>query len=285
MNDVYVSTGAFQLRSLEAIFRQAEGMGLRCIELSGGIEHSPEILSTVLEYSGSFRFLVHNYFPPPAEPFLLNLASPKDDVVERSLAMCLQAVDLCSEIDAPFYSVHCGFTFDSEDGSHMGSPAQLDLARITMDEALHHFTRRLKMLCRYGESRGVKIAIENNVIAQFGLIDGENRLALGADARGLAEIFDRVPYDGLGLLLDVGHAKVNRHTIGAGVNELVETFGDRILAVHVSDNDGKEDQNLPLEEESEVANWIGGLTVPRILESYNLPPGVIDAQVRMLQHI
>ena len=282
MPDIFVSTGAFRAAHLADILAEATALGVDHIELSSGVAPSNDLRDTVMAHRHRFRFLVHNYFPPPSDPFLLNLASPREDVGGRSMALCREAVDLCAAVGAAFYSVHCGFTFDAADGAHLGKASQMNLPRISMDEAMAHFVRRLTALCRYGEKNGVNIAVENNVIAGFGILDGENRLCLGADRDSLLAIFEQVDSAVLRLLFDIGHAKVNMHTISADMDEIMSAFADRIVAVHVSDNDGCSDQNLPLAPDSPLAAVVARCPVPRIVESYGLAVDAIRGQVALL---
>jgi sugar phosphate isomerase/epimerase len=282
MPEVFVSTGAFKPQALGEILDAAATLGIRHIELSSGVAAAPDLVNIVMERRHAFRFLVHNYFPPAARPFLLNLASPSEEIGARSMAMCRAAVDLCAAVGAPFYSVHCGFTFDAVDGACLGNAKQLTLPRISMDEAMAHFIRRITALCRYGESKGVDIAVENNVIAAFGLLDGGNQLCLGADLEGLSAIFDQVADDALRLLFDVGHAMVNQNTIAADMGVIMDTFAELIVAVHVSDNDGHSDENRPLSEGSSILETINRFRVPFVLESYGLTGEKIVEQVNLL---
>ncbi len=63
------------------------------------------------------------------------------------------------------------------------------------------------------------------------------------DVADLAEVFDRLP--ALKLTLDTGHANIGSPR-GKRTLKLIETFGDRIDHVHISDNFGKEDNHLPV---------------------------------------
>jgi sugar phosphate isomerase/epimerase len=45
--------------------------------------------------------------------------------------------------------------------------------------------------------------------------------------------------ENMGMVLDVGHANLNRQ-----IESLLETFSNRIVHMHLSDNDGKHDQHL-----------------------------------------
>jgi sugar phosphate isomerase/epimerase len=52
----------------------------------------------------------------------------------------------------------------------------------------------------------------------------------------------------IGMVLDVGHANVNGQT-----EEFMDKFGDKIVHIHVSDNDGKQDLHFGIGEGS--VNW------------------------------
>lgn len=85
------------------------------------------------------------------------------------------------------------------------------------------------ILCREGKARGVLVAMENSP-------DNAHQL------KHFREIFARCP--DLYLLLDVGHANVDVPKNMA--REYLFALADRLVHVHVSDNDGHDDQHLPL---------------------------------------
>lgn len=60
--------------------------------------------------------------------------------------------------------------------------------------------------------------------------------------RSLAGVLKKVP--DLGLVLDVGHA--NLGTEGNAAPKMIERWADRLAHVHVSDNQGRDDQHLPI---------------------------------------
>jgi len=64
---------------------------------------------------------------------------------------------------------------------------------------------------------------------------------LGQTLRHLMRILDEVKSDNLGITLDIGHAFTVDHDL-----KFIETMGDRIVHVHLHDNDGAEDQHLAL---------------------------------------
>jgi sugar phosphate isomerase/epimerase len=110
---VYISTGAFRFKELAEIIQFSINHGIDRIELSSGVAYQPNLLDRVRATNQTqITYLVHNYFPPPEQAFVLNLASSGPQIRKLSVDFCREAIDLSSELGAPFYSVHSGFAFD-----------------------------------------------------------------------------------------------------------------------------------------------------------------------------
>ena len=154
MSDIFVSTGAFGERKLDLVFQAARRLGIRNIELSSNLTYDNNILSQLNAVKDEYQFLVHNYFPPPRVPFLLNLASGNERIRQQSLALVQNALNLCTQIGSPLYSVHCGFTFDG-DGSQLGYASQLKQNRISLDEAMANFIKSLESILPLAEKLNV----------------------------------------------------------------------------------------------------------------------------------
>jgi len=80
------------------------------IELSGGTAYFDGDLTSNLKklQSDGFNFLVHGYFPPPKEHFLLNFADTSDKTRDFVTTSAL----LCGELGIEYYSTHAGFVSD-----------------------------------------------------------------------------------------------------------------------------------------------------------------------------
>lgn len=92
------------------------------------------------------------------------------------------------------------------------------------------FWRSLDALAPYCAARGVKIAVENLMGAS-----AESWLTL------FAMLFDRYDDAFLGLCYDTGHWRI---VAGEGGPSILEPFGHRLIATHVHDNHGTEDDHL-----------------------------------------
>lgn len=268
---VFISSGAFQTVSVSKIIESAMEGGIHCLELGSGTEWDANVLDAVRERFGRpMRYLVHNYFPPHERPFVLNLASTDEEILARSREHCRNALQLTAEFGAPFFSVHAGFAFSAK-------PEELgrDLSRVprqSLTIAHDIFVESLKWLCMIAASLGVKVLVENNVIAPFNLIDGKNRLGLCATAEDLLRTHAEVNAPNLGFLVDVGHLKVTANALNFDKQEFLDQVQDKVAAFHLSDNDGSADQNLPFSEDA----WF----LPRLVE---FPRAVMILEAYRLQ--
>jgi sugar phosphate isomerase/epimerase len=83
---------------------------------------------------------------------------------------------------------------------------------------------------KHASEHGLEIAVENRL---------EN--GYGALPKDLLDLLKEVNNDCLGVCLDVGHANVNK----LDPSLFVENLGESLVATHIHDNNGFEDQHLP----------------------------------------
>jgi sugar phosphate isomerase/epimerase len=124
-------------------------------------------------------------------------------------------------------------------------------------------------IAKSAQDFGVKIAIENRLEQTF-----------GAFPQDLIELVDEINNDYIGICLDTGHANVN----GVPPSKAVRLFGERLIATHVHDNNGKGDQHLPpLMGNINWSDFVSSLndvhyTTPIIVE---IPGGLGDVSLGM----
>ncbi len=275
-HDFFVSTSCLlyeqPLSSRISLYQQH---GLNNIELGGGVSVSNNDLSAL--NLCKCNFLIHNYFPPPSNSFVMNLASNDDDVRKRSLEMVLKAIDLAVEIGAAFYSIHGGFITDpvSFDGTGFvfPCPESPDDAMRAMDR----FAKTLKKALEYAEQNNIGILIENNVCSA----KHRGKLLLQTSEEFLS-LFRILSSPSLGVLLDTGHLNVSANTLGFNRMSFVEQLSPHILAIHIHDNDSTADMHQPICENS----WV--IDVLRRSEFTDIP-FVIEAKFDnindLLKHI
>ncbi|MDA2929382.1 sugar phosphate isomerase/epimerase [Acidobacteria bacterium AH-259-O06] len=241
---VYVSTCAFENRELRTLLASCQTHGIDAIELSAVEGYSLEFLERARQWAS---LLVHNYFPPPAAPFLLNIASQNPIALRRTIEFCKAAIDLAERLDSPVYGIHGGFAVDIP--THLlGLPveqAKLVESGLPDREVLYAtILDSVRELNDYASPRGVKLLVENNVISSRSGKEARRLLPM-AEAAELTRLVRDVGDPNFGLLLDVGHAKVSSVACGFDLETFVAEVAPHVRALHLSDNDGVEDRNAP----------------------------------------
>jgi sugar phosphate isomerase/epimerase len=193
---------------------------------------------------------VHNYFPPPETPFVLNIAARDEDGRTRTRALCRTAIALAGELGAPFYSVHAGFAAALKP-EQLGRPADqaaaLTAEDIDRDAAYAAMVETVRELADFAAGKGVGLLVENNVISPLYLEKMPINPLLLTRPDELDRFFGDVGHDNIGLLLDVGHAKVSGTAEGFAPEAFVEAAAPYLRAWHLSDNDGRADSNQPFD--------------------------------------
>ena len=281
MHEIYVSTGAFKSKNLRDILELAKNAKLHYIELAPGLKHDEDTSYLIKNNADVFSFLVHNYFPAPKEDFTLNLASTNSSVINRSMDMCKGNIKICYSLGIPYYSIHCGFCFDT-DGEHLGKSSQVSLECVPVEVAKDVFINNLKELCDYAKQYDIKITIENNVLAGFA--SDKKNIMLGVTSEDIKEILERCSRSNLQLLLDLGHAKVSSKSLNFNLLQMVDDLKEYIMEVHISDNDGINDLNLPIKQDSYDLLKCLELLKNKVwtIEAYNLEIKEIEEQIALL---
>jgi len=246
---IYVSAGSFDIPLLGDIMNTCIEHGLTGVELGSSCQIPVDELKRIIESSSHVpELLIHNYFPRPETPFVLNLASDSPLIRARSVAHCIEAIDLCTDLTLPFYSFHAGFAVDAVPGQ-LGGPL-CSAPRFSKAKAYRNFVKSLDELCGYAAEKDIRLLIENNVVIQENLVNGQNELLLGADAGELLEILAEVNSPVLGLLVDTGHLKVTARSLGFDREAFLLRVAGKVGAFHLSDNDGVSDSHLEFAEDA-----------------------------------
>jgi len=215
--------------------------------------------------------VVHNYFPAPAEPQVLNLTSSDPEGLRWSLAHCRRAIDLAVLTGGGFYSLHSGYAAALK-AHQLGKPAeQADAfkhASIDREAAYQLMIRSVREIADYAKTRGKALVLENNVISPLYLARAPANPLLMTDADEIVRFMNDVDRDNVGFLIDMGHAKVSATALGFDPHRFLDRVATFVRALHLSDNDGQEDQNLPFDRDA----WF----FPRLKEFREIP-WVIEA--------
>ncbi|MBL8164456.1 MAG: sugar phosphate isomerase/epimerase [Anaerolineae bacterium] len=259
MSKIYVSTACLPgSEALDARVARYATEGLSAVEFGAGVSVEGELPQG--------DFLIHNYFPPPPEPFVLNLASSDANIRQRSIDMARSGLVLSAQIGAPFYSVHAGFITDPVGFGTTSFIFPMPQSREEVEAAWETFLASVALLVDEAERLGVGLLIENNVCPP----DLKGKLLLQTPEEFLA-LFERIRSPRLGILLDTGHLRVSATTYGLNSAACITALAAHIRAFHLHDNDGHSDQHLPAERES----WAVMAIQSRAFQDY---PVVVEAR-------
>jgi len=277
---IYISTGGFNKKSVIEVIQLLSKNNIKAFELSGGI-FTDNLESKLKILSNKFEFTVHNYFPPPKKPFVLNLASLNENIYQESVNHIKQSIKLASFIKSPFYSFHAGFLIDpkvKELGKTIKSNNLYD-----RDKSLKRFIHSIKFLSKYASKYKIKLLVENNVITKSNLSKFKSNPLLMTDTKSTGEIVENFD-ENLFFLVDVAHLKVSANTLNFDAREYLEIFKDKIGGYHLSDNNGLVDSNKEISKSSwfwpHLRNDLNYYT----LEVYDQNPKVLFSQLELAQN-
>jgi len=241
---IYISTSGHKGNSV-AQARYLAQSGFMNIELSGG-SHVESLEDDLIDlHAEGLTLMLHNYFPPPLSPFVMNLASADEMILQKSMDLATTAIDLSSRVSAKHYAVHAGFQIDPK-VSELGS--LIEARQVTnRSESLLRFQSSIDFLARYAKSRNVQLLVENNVLSSENLESfGFNPLLLvePTEIYEFINLFDSE----VGLLLDVGHLRVSSETLGFSPQKAMQKLDQITSGYHLHANAGLKDDHLAISQ-------------------------------------
>lgn len=279
---VYVSTSCLEgSRTALDIVCAFTDAGLHCIEI--GPTAGYDGTSTDRFKAAGADFLVHHYFPPPPEPLVVNLASADPDILARSRRQVETSLDFCAALGVPLFSLHAGFRADPD------IDFNFDIGGVhPYEEAFETFVVSVRDLAARARKLGIRLAVENNVLSDYNVIEGANPFLLMCRAEEFLRFHELLDDDNVGILLDLGHLKVTARWLGFSAEAFVETVADRVFMFHVHENHGLKDEHLPLAPSSWALSVVcqprfAGL--PVVLETHHLGIDAVVEQVRLVASV
>lgn len=277
---IAISSLAFKGFSVEEMIAACQAQGW-ILEFSSSLPHRADMKEVFLQ--APIPKYIHNYFPAPATPFVINLASSNEDIRRKSIEHCKQGLTLAKQIQSQFYSAHAGFCIDPNP-LELGKPISFE---HDFDKVAHWktFVESVQEVLAFADSLGLGFLIENNVIAPFNYREGINPLFCTGAEEMLQLLHDLGNHPRLGLLLDTAHLKVSAKTEGFNAKEAVEQLTDKISCIHHSDNDGNSDSNSLLPQDYWFLEYIGRFeNLLHVVEVRNLSLEAITQQLGLLQY-
>ena len=262
---IYISSSCLQH---ERIKDSVEGLvrnGFRNIELSGGTQYYEEYEEDLLVLKDRYNlnYLLHNYFPPPKQNFILNLASLNDEIYQKTLKYYEEAISLSRKLGSKKFGLHAGFFIDfntKEIGKNISS-AKL----YNKKEATKRFCEGYNYLKKI--TGDIELYVENNVLSSSNIetFQGQPPFML-TDYEGYTELKSFIDFK---LLLDIAHLKVSANSLRL---DFVEQL-DKMIAIsdyiHLSDNDGLHDQNRCFSGDGDILD---------VLKAYNFNDKIVTLE-------
>ena len=183
-------------------------LGFKSADIQPNMQQSEDSVSALRRLNLDLTCISLSHFAPAEGSF----HSLDKAVVQLHMDYLKTGIDLASHLDVDRAYIVPGEASDT----------------LTTADYVDHYS----ILAEYGASKGVKIGIEH--FPQTALPTIESTL----------DFIREVNHPNLYLLFDIGHAQIS----GEDPVEWLPKAGDRLLYVHLDDNDGKEDLHLPLTE-------------------------------------
>jgi len=250
---IYISSACFKSDTIKGSVETLAMNGFNNIELSGGTKYYDRIEFDILELKERYdlNLLLHNYFPPPRDPFMLNLASLNNDVYKKSIELCKNAIRLSKKFGSKHYGVHAGFLIDfspSEAGKKISYQHLND-----RQKAIKRFCNAWDMLIDEANN-DVSLYVENNVLSSTNARTyTERNPLLLTDHESYLELKEYMDFN---LLLDIAHLKVSTNSLGLDFDEELEKLLQISDYIHLSNNNGLHDQNKPFTKNSSLIRKI-----------------------------
>ena len=207
-----------ELKIEDAIKRFVDN-GIYCIELSD--EHGFELLSRnddVLETAKNFaNFLKEYNFEISQGHLWLKIKICADDTALEKL---FRWIDMYEEIGIKNMVLHCD---------------NLSETNLSREEKIEKNIEKLQILAEYIKNKEITVCLEN-----LRPRSPEETELVDRSADDLLYIIERIGSSKFGICLDTGHLNLT----DKNQREFILKAGDKLKALHITDNDGNTDQHL-----------------------------------------
>ncbi len=222
--DIGISTGLFYTHKIWELLPLIKKAGFDIVEVwNGGKEwggathfdhHDPKQVKALQDalWDQQIRGLTMH------GPFGVNcdISVPDDKARKKAIDEMNLTIETAAKVGARIVIMHPGnILTNSQDGSEKNRRIETSI-------------QSLKIISETAKKKNVRLALENML---GGMVCGE--------AWQLEKIVGALDKDVVGVCIDVSHASLCKE-----LDKLLKTFAGRIIAVHISDNHGKNDDHL-----------------------------------------
>tara|TARA_Y100000590_G_scaffold219798_1_gene248873 strand:- start:4435 stop:5295 length:861 start_codon:yes stop_codon:yes gene_type:complete len=278
-NNISISTGGYKnLSGLQAI-KFLKKNKIFSIELSGG-RYSKNQLKQIVSFKKKLNLRVHNYFPPPKNPFVINLASDNKKILNQSIGHIKKSILFVKRLGGNTYSFHAGFRLDPNFKS-LGKKFE-KIKMMSKKKAFSNFVKQTKKISKFAKKNKVNILLENNVITKKNLNRFKSNPFLLTNYKDTQNFFKLMPKN-IRLLIDVAHLKVSAKTEKLDPIKSLKIMNKYAEGYHFSENNGFIDSNSPFKKKAWFLPHIKKNLNYYSIEVYNTSPSKLKNQINILK--
>lgn len=249
MNNIFISTACLKGdKNYDRVINEFIDNDIKNIELTGvhpflKIDELEKKINNFKNKGVEFTF--HNYFPPPKKPIVLNFLTTNPDLKKECKEIISNAIKLAKKTGTSIYAFHPGYYREAE----INPKGYFDFygkRRKDFEYGLNIFKNEFidfyKSLEIDNNNSQIKLAFEN----LFPNPDGTNDSFM-CTYEEIEKIFfeAEIKKINLSLLIDLGHLAISANILKFDkivfLNKIIENFGDKIVEIHISENDFKRD--------------------------------------------
>ncbi len=277
--ELYISTIAFKGKKVEEIIATAESKNYN-IEFGSTLPYRHDM--EFLFLNAPINKYIHNYFPAPEKPFVINLASRNEEIRKASVEHCIKGMHLSEEAAARFYSAHAGFCLDPLP-EHLSTqlPVVKHIERILHWKSLKD---SVKEILHETVHLNIRFLLENNVAAKENIYEDGTVPLLCCDPDEIAKLIEDIKDPRFGILLDTGHLKISSTALNFDLDAAIKKLKDNVRCIHHSDNNGVTDNNLPLAQDYWFLKYMNIFSQAlHVLEVKSISTEEIDREMKLLR--
>ncbi|MFD2568086.1 TIM barrel protein [Pseudotenacibaculum haliotis] len=243
---IFVSTSCVKNSKIRESVLELAQNGFKNIELSGGTDYYEGFEEDLIDLKERFNlnYICHNYFPPPKDPFVVNLASLDDEVHQKTFDHLTGSLKLTEKLNCDIFGFHAGFYLNipiREIGKEINK-------NVLFDKKLS-FERFCKSYKELQSVSNVKLYIENNVISYQNYTNFKENFFMLTNKEEYLELSEKIDFE---LLLDVAHLKVSCNSLNLDFEEELDFLMSKSNYIHISDNDSFADTNKAVHKDSHL---------------------------------
>tara|TARA_B110000305_G_C19431309_1_gene636406 strand:+ start:80 stop:940 length:861 start_codon:yes stop_codon:yes gene_type:complete len=278
-DNISISTGGYKNLTGSQAIKYLKKNDIFSIELSGG-KYSKNLIKQITSYRKKLNLRVHNYFPPPKIPFVINLASDNKKILNKSISHIKKSILLVKKLGGDTYSFHAGFRLDPNFQS-LGKKFK-KIKMISKKKAFNNFIRQTKKISMFAKMNKVNILIENNVVTKKNFDRFKSNPFLLTNYNDAKNFFKFMPKN-VRLLVDVAHLKVSAKTEKLDPVKSLKIMNKYAEGYHFSDNNGDIDSNNPFRKNAWFLPYIKKNLNYYSIEVYNKSPSKLKSQINILK--